>query len=113
MLENTVYVAISHQMALQQQMDVVAHNIANASTTSFKAEHVVFSEYLQDVDEAEQMSLVQDIASVPDLTEGTLKGTGNPFDLAIRNDGYFRIDTPNEVSYTRNGHFQLDTTGTL
>ena len=112
-MDNITYVAMSHQSALRKQMDLVAQNIANMNTTSFKSQSIIFSEVLHEVDGTEDVSFVQDVASFPDLTEGKLRTTGNTLDLAIHKDGYFRIDTPEEVSYTRNGHFQMDENGTL
>ncbi len=112
-MDNIAYVAMSHQSALRKQMDVVAQNIANMNTTSFKSQSIVFSEYVHEANGTDEISFVQDVASFPDLAAGTLRGTGNTLDLAIHNDGYFRIDTPEQVSYTRNGHFQLDAEGTL
>ncbi len=46
MMETVGYVALSRQMALQREMDVIANNIANAETTAFKAQKILFSEYL-------------------------------------------------------------------
>ena len=112
-MDNIAYVSMSHQSALRKQLDLVAQNIANMNTTSFKSQSIVFSEYVHEINGTDEVSFVQDVASFPDLSEGTLRGTGNTLDLAIHKDGYFRIDTPDQVSYTRNGHFQLDEEGIL
>lgn len=51
-VDNTIYVALSHQMAMQRQMDIIANNIANASTTAFRNESVLFQEYVVNTDPA-------------------------------------------------------------
>ena len=60
-----------------------------------------------------KLAYVRDIATVRDTTEGPLVTTGNPFDLAIRGDGYFVVETDNGERYTRNGRFNLDDEGQL
>ena len=45
-MENISYVGLSAQMALQRQMDITANNIANMNTSGFKAQGVLFLDYL-------------------------------------------------------------------
>ena len=53
-MENASLVGLSRQIALQRELDVVANNIANMNTTGFKADNVVFQEYLMPVARANQ-----------------------------------------------------------
>jgi flagellar basal-body rod protein FlgF len=112
-MENTVLVALSQQMVLRRQMDVIANNIANASTIGFKSERMLFSEYLSDIGDGQQLAFVTDAAVVHDPSEGALTPTGNPLDVALKGPGYFEVDTPDGVRYTRGGHFRIDADGVL
>ena len=105
-------VALSSQMALMRQMDAIANNLANQSTTAFKAEHLVFSEYLaQSADGS--TSYVTDVSTARDPRQGPIAKTANPLDVALHREAYLAVDTPLGVRYTRNGHFQIDAQGQI
>jgi flagellar basal-body rod protein FlgF len=115
-MSTTTTVALSQQMALQRNMDVIANNLANMSTTAFKTESVIFAEYLMDVETetgTEQVSYVIDSGVDRDISQGHQAVTTNPFDFAINGNGYFVIETENGNRYTRNGHFSLNELGQL
>lgn len=112
-MENPGYIALSRQMTLRRQMDVIANNMANLNTPAYKGQSMLFVEYLETSKSGEKMSFVQDVALVRSLTEGQMTTTENPLDLAIAGDGYFEIDTPVGARYTRNGVFQLNARGEL
>lgn len=105
------YIALSSQMALRRQMDVVANNLANSSTPAFKAERMLFSEFLNRGATAQSLSFVQDLGTVRDTKQGPITRTGNSLDLALQGDGYLKVQTPLGPRYTRNGRLQLDATG--
>lgn len=107
-MENTTYVALSSQMALRRQLEIVANNIANQSTPGFKAERLLFREYLQKVGPNDSIAFVQDIASYRDLAEGPILMTAAELDVAIVGRGYMTVDTPDGPRYTRSGTFSLD-----
>lgn len=107
-MENTLYVALSRQLATNRQMDVIANNLANANTAGFKSEQMMFSEYLARPRGSGSVSFVQDLALARDLRDGDLERTGAPLDLAIRGKGWFVVDTKDGERYTRSGHFKLD-----
>jgi flagellar basal-body rod protein FlgF len=94
-------------------MDIVANNIANANTPAYKAERMVFQEYLAKPTKDEKLSFVQDIGTARDLSSGPLTTTGNDFDIALSDEGYFVVDTPLGERYTRHGRFQLDSNGQM
>lgn len=100
-------------MVLKRQMEVVANNLANLSTPGFKGEAMMFIEHLARTAPREKISFVQDIATVRDLKSGPMTETGNPFDLAIRGEGYFAVQTPDGERYTRAGGFTLDPDGQI
>jgi flagellar basal-body rod protein FlgF len=112
-METPIYIALSRQMVLRQQMDVVANNIANANTAGFKAEMLMMSEVELSADPTTELSYVQDFATARDFSPGTLRPTGNDLDVAIQGDGFFAVQAPEGVRYTRVGRFQLDQNGTL
>ena len=110
--QTTGYVALSHQMALGRQLEVIARNIANASTTAFKAYKPLVEQFLVDSTQRE-IAYVQDFGDLTSFQEGTITHTGSPLDVAIKGEGFFVADTPIGRLYTRNGHFQLDFEGQL
>jgi flagellar basal-body rod protein FlgF len=112
-MENAGYIALSRQMVLRREMDVIANNMANINTPAYKGQSMLFVEYLETSDSGEKMSFVQDVALVRNLTEGQMTTTENPLDLAIAGEAYFEIDTPTGPRYTRNGVFQLNGDGEL
>lgn len=110
-METPTYIVLSRQLGLSRQMEVVANNLANTNTAGFKAEGMVFSEYLIKAEKPVELSYVQDMASYRDLSEGTLRITGNDLDVAIQGKGYFVVQTLDGPRYTRNGSFQLNAAG--
>jgi flagellar basal-body rod protein FlgF len=112
-MENAGYIALSRQMTLQREMDVIANNMANINTPAYKGQAMLFVEYLETSETGEKISFVQDVSLVRNLTEGQMTTTANPLDLAISGDGYFEIETPTGPRFTRNGVFQLNANGEL
>ncbi|ANC91739.1 flagellar basal-body rod protein FlgF [Azospirillum humicireducens] len=107
-MENSIYVALSHQMALRRQLDVTSNNIANVNTTGYKNQRMLFTEFLEKPGLHEKVSFVQDRAVVRDLSNGAMTQTGNPLDLALTGQGYFTVDTASGPRYTRAGNFHLN-----
>jgi len=112
-MENTNYIALSSLTALRRQMDVIANNIANAETTAYRAERVLFEEFLADIGTGTQASFVLDYGVVRDTMEGQISATVNPLDVAISGKGYLVVETDEGLRYTRNGHLKLSDEGTL
>lgn len=119
-MDNTLLVSLSHQLAANRSMDVIANNLANVSTPAFKRENVKFEELIQNVRPAEgengpqAVSFVHDKGVVRNLDEGRLETTKNTFDVALNGPGYFVVQTPTGGNqYTRNGHFTLDGSGQI
>ncbi len=106
-------VALSAQLAVLHETDVIANNLANMSTTGYKGQHVAFAQFLSQTGDGTPIAYVQEQGISRDPSQGTINTTGNPLDVAIRGDGYFTIQTPLGNRYTRNGHFMLDSTGEI
>lgn len=112
-METTTPIALSRQLVLRRQMDVIANNIANMTATGFRAESLLAEEVPVDVGPGQTVRYVQDVALVRDLTPGAMIPTNNPFDLAIEGEGYFVIATEEGERYTRNGQFRLSDLGEI
>lgn len=113
-MDTAGYVALTRQSGLLREMSIVANNVANMSTTGFKAENLVFSEYVTGGGpESETVSMATARARHITTTQGTLEQTGGTFDLAIDGDGYFVVQTETGEELTRAGHFTPDRTGQL
>src|SRR5579862_3588459 len=104
-------VALSAQLAVLHESEIIANNLANSSTTGYKGQHIAFAQYLSQTSDGTPVAYVQEQGASRDPSQGPLNTTGNPLDVAIRGDGYFTIQTPLGNRYTRNGHFMLDSTG--
>lgn len=89
------------------QLDFVTNNIANAATSGFKAEHLYYAMKGRQAQEGALTDLGPTVSKM-DFSQGTLKVTGNTFDLAIEGDGFFTIQTKQGNAYTRNGSFVLN-----
>lgn len=113
-MTTTGEVALSYQLALTNQLDITANNIANVTTPGFQSSHPLFVEYLVEVsDTGEEIAYVIDKGTVRNLNPGPVNFTGNPLDVSIEGRGYFVVETDDGTFYTRNGAFQLDASGQL
>lgn len=111
-MENGIYIGISRQAALRRQMDVVANNLANMNTPAYRAERMVFNEFLmKPTQDQTGYSYVQDVGQYRSTENGPISQTGNELDVALNGEGYFVVDTPLGERYTRHGRFQLDANG--
>lgn len=108
-MDNAGYVTLSKQRMLFQQMDIIAGNVSNANTVGFKGQETLFDQYLVE-GAAKQGSLafVHNLSTVNDFGNGPLQMTKRPLDMAIQGEGFFMVETPLGVRYTRAGNFMLD-----
>lgn len=111
-MQSSLYVAIAAQRVLQKQLETVAHNVANMNTVGFRAESIDFDSLVSnsEADGVNYPSLGRLQASD---SPGTLERTGNPLDIALSGPGWFAIETPDGVAYTRDGRMQIDAFGEL
>lgn len=113
-MENATYAALTRQAGLMAEMQAVANNIANTATTGYRAEGVVFSEYIRALG-PDQDSLSMATARVRDTSfaQGDLTQTNGTYDLAIEGDGFFMVATPLGERLTRAGSFTPNENGDL
>lgn len=107
------YTALTRQSGLMREMQVVANNIANLSTTGFRREGVIFSEHINRMDEGPSLSMAHGNTRLVDLSQAGVSQTGGTFDLAIQGEGFFLIETPNGQALTRAGAFMPSNAGEL
>lgn len=113
-MDNVTYTTLSRQSGLLKEMDIVANNIANASTTGYRREGTVFSEYIKRLGKGDDsLSMATPLVREIDRSQGTLTMTGSSFDLAIEGDGFFQVETPSGLMMTRAGSFAQNTNGEL
>ena len=115
-MDNATYVTIGRQLALFRELDITSNNIANTNTTGYNSEHILFNTYLtHDVNQGDRnpLQFATDVRSYRSMEEGALTVTGNDLDVAIKGDGYFTVETPAGIRYTRAGHFERYANGVL
>lgn len=108
-MENGLYIGLSRQMVLRTGMDLVANNIANASTPGYRAQQPLFKEYISDPKGArDPISMVTDYGQYDNTAAGPMKITGNQLDVALTGPGFIGVNSPEGVQYTRAGNFALN-----
>ena len=107
------YVTLTRQSGLMREMQTVANNIANISTTGFRREGVVFSEFVRQMEDDPSLSMARASGRRIDLTQAGLSQTGGTFDLAIQGDGFFLVETPQGERLTCAGSFTPSPEGEL
>jgi flagellar basal-body rod protein FlgG len=117
-------------MAQELNVQVISNNIANMRTTGYKRQRAEFQDLLyeqvrrvgtQTSDQGNILpagveigSGVKTVATPRLMTQGTIMQTGKEYDVAIRGEGFFRIQMPDgRTAYTRDGSFELDAQGRL
>jgi flagellar basal-body rod protein FlgF len=114
-MDSGFYVAYAGLASRMEALDVVAGNLANASTAGFKAQSPFYralyaaqsGEVLSPLNQAvNQFGILG--GSRTDLRAGSFDPTGNHTDLAIEGSGFFSIQTSAGTRYTRNGSFRLN-----
>lgn len=113
-----LYTSASGMLPHQRKQEAVANNLANASTPGYKKTDV----FIRELSRAEARHQVRksdwqqpmDVETFTDYQQGNFDRTGNPLDLAIDGDGFFRIQLPNgEQGLTRSGSFVINNDGLL
>lgn len=125
----SLWTAASGMTAQQLQVDVIANNLANVSTSGFKKSKCNFQDLLyqtmrypgaafsdnNQIPTAFQIGLGTRPVSVQKLfTQGDFKMTGNELDISIEGPGFFQLIMPGgETAYTRDGAFKINSEGTV
>jgi flagellar basal-body rod protein FlgG len=122
-----LYSAAAGMNAQQNNLDVIANNLANVNTTGFKKTKIEFQDLLYETQRAagsdqgsgNQLPTgvqighgSQVVATSKIFTTGELSSTGGQLDVAIQGDGFFEVQLPDGTkAYTRDGALKTDSTG--
>ena len=119
-MENGLLIGMSRQATLERQLDVVANNIANANTTGYKSTSSIFQDFLSNSASDGTFSstdapihFVFDRESWRDYSQGPIRQTGNPLDIALDGQGFIAVQTQAGERYTRNGALKINASGQL
>ncbi|UCG07310.1 MAG: flagellar basal-body rod protein FlgF [Desulfobacterales bacterium] len=124
-MTGSIYMAANGALAYQKRLQVLSNNLANANTVGFKQDQSHFQTYYlsEFLKRDTPMTTDRGVSQAPsfwfrlntytDHTQGPLKETGNRLDLAINGRGFFCVQTPQGIQYTRNGNFTLSADGLL
>jgi flagellar basal-body rod protein FlgF len=120
-MERGLYIAATGMVAEMVRQDQIANDLANASTPGYKADrssqssfgdlllsNTVTGQVVGPLGMGAQIDRI-----VTDTSAAALRETGEPLDFAVQGDGWFGVQTPQGVRYTRNGQFALSPQGTL
>ncbi|MBA1140889.1 flagellar basal-body rod protein FlgF [Mesorhizobium neociceri] len=111
-MQDSLYVALSSQIALERRLDTIADNVANASTIGFRATGVKFEDVVSGSG-PKSVSFASSGKTYLSGAHGAMTQTGNPFDFAVQGDAWFGIDTPAGTVMTRDGRFSMNENGEL
>jgi flagellar basal-body rod protein FlgF len=111
-MQDSLYVALSAQMALERRLNTIADNVANASTVGFRATGVKFEDIVSGTG-SRSVSFASPGDTYLSSAHGSLTETGNPFDFAVQGDAWFAIETPAGTVMTRDGRFSMNENGEL
>jgi len=119
-MDSGYYAACAGLAAQTDALELVAHNLANLSTVGYRGEQSTFHSLLAGgaiVSANPLNAAVNDYGvlggSRLDLSPGSLVSTGNPLDLAVAGSGFFVVQSPQGLVYTRNGSLHATPTGQI
>ena len=128
-----LYTGASGMLAEMTRTDVISNNIANVNTTGFKKDRTIFRAFpemnIHRIDDPVSVGLDRTMDPRPfigmmgtgvmvdevntDFSQGNFNTTSNLLDVAIKGEGFFEVQTPEGIRYTRDGSFSLSREGYL
>lgn len=128
-MDKTLRTASTGLTAQQRYVEIIANNISNVNTSGFKKVRPEFQDLLYEtlmpagntqysqsppLNEVQIGSGTELVATTKIFSQGDIKQTNNPLDIAINGDGFFVVRKPdNSYAFTRDGSFQLDSKGQI
>ncbi len=113
-MDNAIYTTLGRQSGLLREMQVIANNIANVSTTGYRREAVVFAEHVSSLEDGgPSLSMANGTGRATDDRQGPLSRTNATFDFAIEGEGFFLLLTPEGERLSRAGSFGPTAEGEL
>ena len=118
-MSGSIYMAATGALAYEKQLQLLSNNLANVNTAGFKKDRGRFREF--ELSEAvnnralpvqpgqpQATEYWMEYSTYTDFSAGALKKTSSPFDLALSGHGFFCVQTPDGVMYTRRGDFTVN-----
>jgi flagellar basal-body rod protein FlgG len=124
-MSGAIYMAASGALAYEKRLQIISNNLANANTVGYKMDHGQFqfidpanlppsvAPNSPELNTSQAQSFWFQFNSYTDFSTGSVKNTGNDFDLALIGKGFFCVQKPDGVHYTRKGDFTLNADGVL
>jgi flagellar basal-body rod protein FlgF len=116
-MENASYIGLSRQIVLRREMDIIANNIANSDTAGFKVESLLQREEAKapafTLQGPKPVKFVVADGVARNFSQGALRKTDGPLDMAIEGEGFFRVQALDGERFTRDGRFRTDEAGRL
>ncbi len=130
-MQDMMFSAVFGALTTEHRMNFIANNLANVNTNGYKQDKLAFRDtmayYAHDeireplmnvrskplFPEPQNMARPRIAVSKIDFSQGSMKFSGDPLDVALTGDGFFKINTPGGERYTRNGHFVKGPDGTV
>jgi len=110
-------IAASGFRARMQSLDLLANNMANASTSGYKGDGEFYTVFTSEAAEADSSGLPTTVPAIDrqwtDFAQGLIEPTNNPLDMALSGKGFFTVKGPTGPLYTRNGNFHMAADGTI
>lgn len=100
--------ALEAAQLLERRFTTVTNNLANIDTPGFKLDGLSFREVLMKKIGPQYIKTYKETVPYIDFQQGILEPTHNPLHLSIVGEGFFRVQTPQGIAYTRAGNFTLD-----
>ena len=113
-MDRLIYTAMTGAKHILEQQATTAHNLANATTTGFRAQLDSFRAVPVISDGLPTRAFVVDSTVGSDFTPGAIQQTGRDLDVAVQGKGWIAVETEGGVeAYTRNGSLKLSENGVL
>ena len=129
-MQTSMYNALFGALTQEHRLANTANNLANVNTTGYKGETLAFQDVfarlghnmldpIAAINEKSLLPVPDEMAQARislthiDFSQGALQETGNPLDVALSGEGFFKVRTPEGDFYTRNGNFRLTPSGEL
>ena len=120
-MDRGIYLAAAGNMSYERVIEITVNNLSNSNVTGFKREFPAFNldgyypgSSKNTLDTGSSEAVFDPNRSVyTDFSQGELKKTGNPLDVAISGEGFFVVDSKDGKMYTRKGDFLVDKQGRL
>ena len=130
-MQQSMYSALFGALTSEHRVNNIANNLANVNTTGYKRDVLAFQDtfwkFAHDTvmepianvrseklfPEPQHMARVRIATAKTDFSQGSMKFTGNPLDVSLHGDGFFKVNNGEEELFTRSGHFVSDNNGML